>query len=51
LQVEHLRAVGFRNAHVADQRWGLWLVTQTFVCVTLDAGKSPEQSANGPVSR
>jgi len=34
LQVEHLRAVGFRDAHVADQgREGL--VTQTTVCVTI----------------
>ena len=31
LQVEHLRAVGFRDAHVADERRGLRLVTQTFV--------------------
>ena len=31
LQVEHLRAVGFRDAHVADEGRGLWLVTQTFV--------------------
>ena len=31
LQVEHLRAIGFRDAHVADQGRGLRLVTQTFV--------------------